>query len=700
MTDYAELEIGLYAGEADSYAVELRYNDPQDPASHAAERGEMHLDLAELRSKRLEPKSYGSLLSGALFGSPNVLKYYEQARGFSERDGKSLRVRLRIDRGAPGLNDLLWETLRDPRDGSWLLTNEKVLFSRFLESTNWERVQLRSKGELRALIAIANPADLEDGEYQVGEQVLAPVDVAGELDRAKHGLGVIESDALVSDPNNGGQVSLKNLAAAVRKGYDILYLVCHGALLSKEPAGAYLWLEDEKGNAEVVPGAALVERLKDLAPALRPRLVVLASCQSAGKGDEAKSSDVQGALAALGPQMASIGIPAVLAMQGDVSMKMVAEFMPVFFKELERDGEVDRALAVARGAVREHPDSWLPVLYLRLRGGQIWYVPGFGGERIDFEQWPAILSFIKRGRCTPILGPGLYERLVGSQREIALGWAERYHYPLEAHERESLPQVAQFLMVNQGYNLAPFDALEDYLRAETNRRLGDAVKPKGTEELDELIDMLRNKEDPYEPYKVLAQLPLKVYITTNLNNLLVLALEAEGKDPQVVMCPWNEYVEMQESIYDTEPGYQPSVERPLVYHLFGRLSEPDSVVLTEDHYFDFLIGVTRNRDLIPSDILRALADTALLFLGFHIDDWQFRVLFRSILAQQGSARREDYPHIAVQIQPEEDRILEPERARRFLEKYFFKGANVSLYWGNVDDFVHELLPRWQKAVPA
>jgi hypothetical protein len=121
------------------------------------------------------------------------------------------------------------------------------------------------------------------------------------------------------------------------------------------------------------------------------------------------------------------------------------------------------------------------------------------------------------------------------------------------------------------------------------------------------------------------------------------------------------------------------------------------VVLTEDHYFDFLIGVTRNSDLIPPDVRRALADTALLFLGFHIDDWQFRVLFRSIISQQGSSRRGRYPHIAVQIEPEEDRLLEPERARRFLESYYFQGANISLYWGNVEDFVGELLPRWQAA---
>ena len=51
---------------------------------------------------------------------------------------------------------------------------------------------------------------------------------------------------------------------------------------------------------------------------------------------------------------------------------------------------------------------------------------------------------------------------------------------------------------------------------------------------------IRRKKLPAEPYKVLAQLPLPIYITTNSNNLLAQALKEAGKDPQVAICPWNE----------------------------------------------------------------------------------------------------------------------------------------------------------------
>jgi hypothetical protein len=118
------------------------------------------------------------------------------------------------------------------------------------------------------------------------------------------------------------------------------------------------------------------------------------------------------------------------------------------------------------------------------------------------------------------------------------------------------------------------------------------------------------------------------------------------------------------------------------------------VVLTEDDYFDYLIGVTSNKDLIPSVVRRALADTALLFLGFQMDDWNFRVLFRSLMSQEGRGRRNRYAHVAVQIDPEEGRTLAPERARRYLETYF-QGADISIYWGSAEDFIRELQRRWE-----
>ncbi|MCP4404302.1 MAG: CHAT domain-containing protein [bacterium] len=566
--------------------------------------------------------------------------------------------------------------MRDPHDNSSLLTNEQILFSRYLSSFDWQPVHLRPQAELRALALIANPSDL--AEYE-----LAALHVDEELERIRTSLGEISTQELASE----GSATLNELFSQLREGYDILYLMAHGMLVDNEP---WLWLEDESGKTQRVSGNTLIARFRELEH--RPRLIVLASCQSAGNGRNA-----QGALAALGPRLAEAGIPAVVAMQGNISVHTVEKFMPVFFRELQVDGQLDRVMAVARGTVRDRRDWWLPALFMRLKNARIWYAPGFTGERGSLEKWPAVLRNVQRKRCTPILGPGVSECLLGSRRDMAKRWAEKYHFPMSPYHREDLPQVAQYLSVQQD-PMFPRDELESHLQEELKQRYKESLPPEmkdaGLEELIEYIGKQRREASPAEPYRVLASLPLPLYVTTNPGNLLEPALLDAGKEPQVELCRWNSYVEDLPSIYDENRRYRPSERQPLVYHLFGSLQEPRSLVLTEDDYFDYLIGVTTNKDLIPAVVRRALVDTALLFLGFQLDDWNFRVLFRSIMNREGQNRRSAYAHVAAQISPEEGRILEPDRARSYLEEYF-QDADVSIYWGNVEDFTRDLYEHLQ-----
>ena len=118
-------------------------------------------------------------------------------------------------------------------------------------------------------------------------------------------------------------------------------------------------------------------------------------------------------------------------------------------------------------------------------------------------------------------------------------------------------------------------------------------------------------------------------------------------------------------------------------------------MLTEDNYFDFLIGVTSNKDIIPEQVRVALSDSSLLFLGFQTEEWNFRVLYRSILAQPGSSRRSQYAQIAAQLEPEDGRILEPQGARTYLEDYFGKGSDIDIFWGSPQEFLAELMQGWR-----
>jgi hypothetical protein len=685
MMAYSDLEIGLHRQDAYSYRIELRFSQPGDEADIRVGGDKLLLvqfDTNELRQHELDAEAYGLHLGKSLFGDEDMKNAFTQALSNAQTLEVPLRVRLFVGPSAPELHSLRWETLRDPRDGSSLLTSEHILFSRYLSSYDWRPVHLRPKAGLRTIVVIANPSNLTE---KSGGQ-LAPIDVDSELARVKANLGGIVVEELASD----GSATLDNLIDRLREGFDILYLVCHGTLKMREP---WLWLEDDSGKTHRVAGTNFVSRLKELQQ--RPRLVVLASCQSAGSGEDAPSGEA-GMLAALGPRLAEAGIPAVLAMQGNVSTDTVSQFMPDFFKELLRDGQIDRAMAVARGEVRGRVDWWMPVLFMRLKSGRIWYVPGFAEERRGLEKWPALLSNIRDKLCTPILGPGVTEHLLGSRREIAQRWAKTYHFPMAPHNCEDLPQVAQFLAVNQQPTF-PRRELMEYLRQEMWRRY-ECNLPEILQgaSLDELITTFGRQwctDNLDEPHRILAELPLPIYITTNPGNLLREALICAGKEPQVELCRWNEDLVQLPSIFDRDRTYIPDERRPLIYHLFGRLEEADSLVLTEDDYFDYLIGVTSNKELIPSVVRRKLSDTALLFLGFQLDDWNFRILFRSIMAQEGGGRRKKYAHVAAQIDPEEGRILSPERAREYLEEYF-QDADISIYWGSTADFTQELKRLW------
>lgn len=701
---YVDLEIGLHrrgpapaapedappAGPVE-YTLEFRGRRPDSAADVRAGQGVASLDLTRLRQLAANPAEYGKALSAALFADAALADAFNAARTGAEALDAPLRIRLLVGPSAPELHALNWETLLDPRDGSRLAANARLPFSRYLSSPDWRPVVLRSRSQMSALVVVADPSDLST--YK-----LPPLDAAAELASARAALSTMRVAALPDETPNSHATLDQIVNYLQQHTCDILYLACHGAWTQGD---TWLWLENAAGQTALVSGRELTDRLRSLNR--RPILVVLASCHSA-------EAEAAASLAALGPRLVDAGIPAVLAMQSKISLPTLDTMMPLFFSELQRHGQIDQALAFARGSVSDRLDFWVPLLFTRLEDGCIWLQPGFRGEhgeRVEFKKWPSLLQDIQDGRCTPILGPGLYEPLLGTPQQIASRWAEEHGYPMAPYERESLPEVAQYLTVTVGPAF-PYRNLADVLREELRRRYGDQLPPEFQREgvsLDALISkagLLQRDHEAFDPYAMLASLPLPIYLTATPDNLLFNALReapttgGAKKDPQSVLCRWNEYTETLRNIYNTEASYYPQPDRPLVYYFFGRLGEIDSIVLTEDDYFDFLIGVTYNQQQLPSDLRRALTDTSLLFLGHQMNDWSFRVLLRYIRSLQGGRRRErdERVHVAVQIEPEAGRIQDPSGAYNYLKEYFYKTAEISVYWGSAQDFLRELKERW------
>ncbi len=606
-------------------------------------------------------------LSAAFF-TPDVRGEFNRFHAAAAALGSILRVRLTIDANAPELHAVHWETLRDPNriddKTGHLFTGEEIVVSRFLSSgTDWRPIRLKPKAALRALVVVANPAS--GAKYG-----LEPIDVEAEValaTKAMKGIHVTHWPADVA-------VTVNGLASRLREDFDILYLVCHGKIVDSEP---YLFLAD----GPPATGAELVQAIRELEH--RPRIVVLASCQSAGSGGVG--------LAALGPRLAEAGVPAVIAMQGNVFTKTAAGFMQSFLEELLVDGQIDRAMAVARGNIRRSPDYWMPVLFLRLRDGCIWYEPGFGGEgKAEFDKWKAICSSVHSGRFIPILGPELGEDIFGGTKELAGNLADKHAFPLSPHERTDLSKVAQVICVEQKRSYA-CDAVQNEFLAQVSRRLDKNVLDASAASLPALLDAAVNqcRSNCDHPYRVLSELPASIYLNASYEPMLVRVMKAEGKNAEPVFSSWRgEDVPQKPQPQNAKP----TPENPWVYHIFGIFGKPNSMVLTEDDFFDYLIATSRLDLLLPT-LVGQLMQSSLLFLGFRLDDWRFRVLLRMIVTRPGTRTLRDLAHVGVQVNPGEQSVADVKKARKYIESYFQGGDDspeISIYWGSPTDFLLQL----------
>ena len=99
--------------------------------------------------------------------------------------------------------------------------------------------------------------------------------------------------------------------------------------------------------------------------------------------------------------------------------------------------------------------------------------------------------------------------------------------------------------------------------------------------------------------------PRSAFESTTPDNLLSDTLKAQGKEAVVDICRWNEdRVHDREPVFEPMGDHRPTPDQPVVFHLFGNLDDPQSLVLREDDHFDFLTGFFRFKDHIPG-VVRA-----------------------------------------------------------------------------------------------
>ncbi|MGE5601522.1 MAG: SIR2 family protein [Nitrososphaerales archaeon] len=693
---YVEVQIDLAGRAPEQCTALLRFTRPGSEGVEsvypAGGPAEISLPADQLRDLESDPTAYGRLLTQSLFTDREMSVGLGTAiEAVSQQT--QLRLRLNIHPRATRLHSLRWETLRHPTLDQPLALDKNNLLSRYVVSNDSRFEPPLTKSSLSALIAVAAGSDLADWSA-------APLDVQAETDRARRSLGNMPVTVL----NDSGPVTLDRLAAALVEEPAIVYLVAHGLLLD---AGPILLLQGDDGKTKRASGEELVARIQ--AGRNRPRMIVLASCQSAGTGETPAAGppaalDRTAGPVALGPRLAETGIAAVVAMQGNVTVASAETFTAELFRRLDLHGVIDLAVAEARDTVRNAADWWSPALFMRYRTGRLWYPTGFGAN--EFEKWETLVSAIKQGDCTAILGPDLTEPLIGTRREIARRMADTYNFPLSPSEREDLPQVAQYVAIAKDRNLllkalpkTLFETLAERFTLTPELCDADFDSMRPPEALAALDEALRVAAAEYarrpgalEPHQVLAKLPIPLYITTNPDTLISDALAAANRPATEEVCRWYQNSEAKQVLGEAKPAFLPDRKHPLVYKVFGDLADIDSLVVTEESHFRFLRGIGENRDFVPDSVRSALVSSSLLFLGFRPDDWNFRVLYRGLIEREGQMASENFSHVAAQIDPEQGPIGDAERARKYLETYFQK-AHIDIFWGSVEDFLRELQRR-------
>jgi SIR2-like protein len=291
-----------------------------------------------------------------------------------------------------------------------------------------------------------------------------------------------------------------------------------------------------------------------------------------------------------------------------------------------------------------------------------------GAQNLSEGDWESLRERVETGQCTPFLGAGVNYGFLPTGKEIAQKWSKLHGYPLRDNE-DDLGRVAQFLAIQR-----------------------DAMWPKDTI-IREFKTCAKDQDfSAYDnPLSVLAGLPLPIYITTNYDNYLIQALSLKDKRPRLELCRWNSALKDRESVFDKK-SYVPTKEEPVVFHVHGHQDIPESLVLTEDDYLEFLVNLSRNaRELVKPRIQQALATTSLLFIGYRLADWDLRVLLHGLLTTTSKSLR----RLSVSVQLPPDLPLEQQqKAQSYLERYFNE-LNVRVFWGTARDFARKLHELWE-----
>jgi hypothetical protein len=284
------------------------------------------------------------------------------------------------------------------------------------------------------------------------------------------------------------------------------------------------------------------------------------------------------------------------------------------------------------------------------------------GTSLDDDAWEDLLSFIEERRVIPIVGPELLQVQTERGPRLLLDWAAEKLAARLSVDTSALPQrytlndVVCWFLASRGRREEAYVRLRSVLR--------DAA---------------------FEPPQALRQLAaitdFDLFVTTTCDSLLERAINLErfcgSSSTEVLSYAPNRVTDL--------PAQRDQLSRPMVYHLFGRVSASPTYVISDEDLLEYICAL-QNESLVPEKLFHELEHNHLLFIGSSFTNWLARLFLRMAKRQRLSDPREVGEILADGHSGNDDPLV------AFLQQV---SVRTRIYSG-AEQFVEELHARWQR----
>jgi hypothetical protein len=271
---------------------------------------------------------------------------------------------------------------------------------------------------------------------------------------------------------------------------------------------------------------------------------------------------------------------------------------------------------------------------------------------ISAEDWSLIVDRIEEGLCVPFLGSGANVVSGPYQKGLPLGgdvswrimqmWMDLFDVDLKhvtkvsTHEKimqsPGFEDLTRLMLFNLARVSMHVEFRHDWARLIKFLKI---ILPDETSDPSPLLNTLARLPSPGRPTSP----PFQLIVTTNYDRLMENALkeyassQANPNEMKVIIQPIAGFKAAERRRIDKELSEFHGV---VIYKIHGSFSENKdeerhSIVITEEDYIKFLLTITNTKQGIPELIKAKLVDSTLLFLGYSLEDWDFRTLFKGLI---------------------------------------------------------------------